>query len=149
MDSEHKKIGKEIIKVSNIIKRKGEKIIISNNTNEIDKVTFANSFIIRYLICNDDKNIYQKDIENEFCLARSTISKVLSLMEEKGIIKREGVSNDARLKKITPTQKAYEIHNIIIKSMNKLEDKLTEIITDEEQRQLFTILEKISSDLND
>ncbi len=149
MDSEHKKIGKEIIKVSNIIKRKGEKIIISNNTNEIDKVTFANSFIIRYLICNDDKNIYQKDIENEFCLARSTISKVLSLMEEKGIIKREGVSNDARLKKITPTQKAYEIHNIIIKSMNKLEDKLTEIITDEEQRQLFTILEKISSNLND
>lgn len=149
MDSEHKKIGKEIIKVSNIIKRKGEKIIISNNTNEIDKVTFANSFIIRYLICNDDKNIYQKDIENEFCLARSTISKVLSLMEEKGIIKREGVSNDARLKKITPTQKAYEIHNIIIKSMNKLEDKLTEIITDEEQHQLFTILEKISSNLND
>ena len=52
-----------------------------------------------------DTEIYQKDIEQEFKVSRATASNMLQLMERKGLIVRESVSCDARLKKISLTRK--------------------------------------------
>lgn len=42
--------------------------------------------------------IFQKDLETEFCIGRSTVTNILNLMEKKGFVRRESVSYDARLK---------------------------------------------------
>ena len=74
----------------------------------IDELTLMHGWIIRYLIENQDKDIYQKDIEKHCSIGRSTVTNILQLMEKKGLIRREAVPNDARLKKVMLTQKGLE-----------------------------------------
>ena len=95
--------------ISNLIRR-----TLDNNLNtKFDDITNINSWIIRYIDKNSNKNIYQKDLEKEFSITRSTASKVVNLMEKKGYIKRESVEGDARLKKLTLTDKAKDVTYIM------------------------------------
>lgn len=58
---------------------------------------------------NRNREIYQHTIEQKFCITRSTASRVLALMEKKGLIARESVAHDARCKRIVLTDKADAI----------------------------------------
>ena len=49
------------------------------------------------------------DVEAAFNLSRSTTTNILQLMEKNGIIRREGVDYDARLKRLVPTEKAVQM----------------------------------------
>lgn len=49
----------------------------------IDELTLMHGWIIRYLIENQDKDIYQKDIEKHCSIGRSTVTNILQLMEKK------------------------------------------------------------------
>ena len=51
------------------------------------------------------RDIYQKDIEREFQIRRSTATGILQLLEREGFIYRETAEQDARLKKLIPTEK--------------------------------------------
>ena len=62
-----------------------------------------------FLARNRDREIYQHTIEQKFCITRSTASRVLALMEKKGLIARESVAHDARCKRIVLTDKADAI----------------------------------------
>lgn len=57
-----------------------------------------------------DRNIFQKDIEQEFSISRATVSNLVQLVEKKGYISREAISEDARLKKLVLTNKGIEAH---------------------------------------
>ena len=59
----------------------------------------SNGYIISYLCENEDKHIFQRDIEHEFDLSRSTVSTILKELEKEGLIERKSVIIDARLKK--------------------------------------------------
>jgi DNA-binding MarR family transcriptional regulator len=69
---------------------------------------------------------YQKDVEKEFDVTRSTASKVIELMEQKGLVRREKVSQDARLRKIVLTQKAEALSEMFESDRNLLEETLTD-----------------------
>ena len=69
---------------------------------------------------NNDKDIYQKDLEKKFSVTRSTASKVVKLMVQKGLIVREEVESDARLKKLILTEKALNMHEAIKSDILKL-----------------------------
>ena len=43
----------------------------------IDELTLMHGWIIRYLIENQDKDIYQKDIEKHCSIGRSTVTNIL------------------------------------------------------------------------
>ena len=62
-----------------------------------------------FLARNRGREIYQHTIEQKFCITRSTASRVLALMEKKGLIARESVEHDARCKRIVLTDKADAI----------------------------------------
>ncbi|SPU25488.1 MarR family transcriptional regulator [Bifidobacterium bifidum] len=62
-----------------------------------------------FLDRNRNREIYQHTIEQKFCITRSTASRVLALMEKKGLIARESVAHDARCKRIVLTDKADAI----------------------------------------
>ena len=99
-------IGLEISKINNMLRRKCKRENLFAQSE--DEVTRKNGWIIGYLADNRDKDIFQKDIENKFSIRRSTVSGILQLMEKKGYVKREGVAYDARLKKLTLTEKAWD-----------------------------------------
>ena len=60
------------------------------------ETTGGNAHIIMFLARNRGREIYQHTIEQKFCITRSTASRVLDLMEKKGLIARESVEHDAR-----------------------------------------------------
>ena len=67
------------------------------------ETTGGNAHIIMFLARNRNREIYQHTIEQKFCITRSTASRVLALMEKKGLIARESVAHDARCKRIVLT----------------------------------------------
>ena len=72
---------------------------------------------------------------------------MLKLMETHGLITKEAVPYDARLKKIVLTDKALEIHKQIENNINELEETLSRGITPEEQEIFFKVIEKIKANL--
>ena len=80
-------------------------------------------------------------------MRRATVAEILSLMEKNGLIERKSMSEDARLKEITLTDKSLEIKNSIEKEIKKVEKNLRKGLTQEELENFMKILEKMSKNL--
>jgi DNA-binding MarR family transcriptional regulator len=135
-------IGCKINYVSNIIKREIEKL---ESIEALERVSGTNSFILVYIL--EKEIVFQKDIEKEFGITRSTASKVISLMESKGLIIRKSVSNDLRLKQLVLTDEAKKIVLAVKEDLNKFEKRLTYGLTEEEKELLSSILGKIEKNI--
>ena len=142
MSENERFIGKEIKKVSNCMKRAAARSCTD------DDVTTANSWLIMYLYEHGEEDIFQKDIEYEFSIRRSTSSSIISLMEKKGYIERVSVAHDARLKKIILTDKALKICDILQNNMIEFEQTLKAGIRDEELTVFYSVLDKIVENIN-
>lgn len=119
----------------------------SPNKKAIDSITGTHGWIIAFLSCNKDKDIFQKDVESEFDVTRSTASKVIDLMEQKGLVRREKVSKDARLKKLVLTEEAEAISKLFEKDRLCLEETLTKGFTDEEKEILCDFIIRMKTNL--
>ncbi|MBM6829425.1 MarR family transcriptional regulator [Anaerotignum lactatifermentans] len=111
-----------------------------------ENITGQNMMVIGYL-AHSSEPVYQKDLEEHFSIRRSTVSKVLRLMEEKGMIERRAVSADARLKQILLMQRGREIHQTSSKIFHDLTRKMYEGISEQEKEALCQILEKMEKNL--
>lgn len=137
-------VGFEIKTLSNLIKRHFEQL---SSRKEIDDLTGTNGWVIGYIARNMDKDVFQRDLEAEFSIRRSTASKILQLMERKGFIKRESVPYDARLKKLVLTEKALEIHAKSTRDIEEFEKRITTGLTEEEINTFLAIADKIKHNL--
>lgn len=139
-----RKLGFEIGRTSRLIKR-----VLDNNSQKeyIDKVTGTHGFALGFLHRNKDRDIFQKDFEKEFDIRRSTASHILSLMEENGMITRESVPYDARLKKIVLTEKALNIQTEVMCFFDNLEKEFEKDIPEEELQIFYSVLDKINSNI--
>ena len=119
----------------------------SPNKKTIDSITGTHGWIIAFLACNKGKDVFQKDVEREFDVTRSTASKVIDLMEQKGLVTREKVPCDARLKKLVLTQKAQELSELFEKDRLLLEETLTQGFDDEEKIILCDFITRMNNNL--
>ena len=126
--------------LSHLLKRRMEHSLTCSHID--DTVSRNNGWILGYLAHHPDQNVFQKDIENAFCVRRSTVSKVIRLMETKGLIRRESVPNDARLKKLVLTPDGMELHKAIEQQIIDTENLLRQSITDEELEIFSRIMDK-------
>ena len=138
------RVGLAIRKLNNQIRRYFE---FSSHKREVEAVTGNNEWIIGYLNRNQDRDIFQRDIEQQFTITRSTASRVLSLMEKKGLIERQSVAHDARLKKITLTEKAKDISAIMRHDADEMERQLIKGFSEEEIKTLCTYIERMKANL--
>ena len=106
-------------------------------------LTIMHTWIVGFLYNNPDRAVYQRDIEREFRVNRATVSGMISLMEQKGLIRRLSVSHDARLKKLELTQLGRELHEKQVRRFEALEGTMEDALTPEELRQLFVITDKL------
>ncbi|MCQ2478306.1 MAG: MarR family transcriptional regulator, partial [Clostridia bacterium] len=104
---------------------------------------------IGYFFNNRDKDIFQRDFESHFSIRRSTATQILKLMEQRGLIIRKSVENDARLKKIVHTDKALEIQKIIEQDIKKREKRLRNGLSKEEINTFFSVIDKLKANLED
>lgn len=142
---EKMRIGLELRSLNNMIRRYFE---FSSHKNEIETITGNNGWIIGYLADNADKDIFQKDLEDHFTITRSTASKVLSLMEQKGLIQRQAVAQDARLKKLVLTEKAWKIKGLMREDAARMERTLTNGFTEEEVETLYSYLQRMRTNIS-
>lgn len=116
---------------------------------KMDQITGMNGWIIGYIASHPDENIYQKDFEKRFSITRSTASKVLTLMEKKGLVIRQSVPQDARLKKIVLTPKALEVHEMVQQDAAHFEGVLTKDFSKEEFELLLSYLERMKKNMQE
>lgn len=143
MDKEIR-IGKKIIILSMKIRRR-----LDNETSKYG-ITGVQGRILGFLSHNSEKrDIFQKDIEEELEVRRSSVTSVLQLMEKNGIIERVSVSKDARLKKLVLTEKGMEIQRNVHNRISELEESLREELSDDELNQLVSLIDKLSDKIAD
>jgi len=145
MDREND-IGFAIRKLSNLIKRDVEK---SKLKLEIDPVTGVNGWAISYLYVNHDRDIFQKDFEEQFSIRRSTASNILKTMEQKCLIERVSVASDARLKKIVLTEKAIELHERIMEEIKEREERLRCGVNAADLEIFFKVMKQLSANMEE
>lgn len=109
--------------------------------------TGGNARIIMFLNRNRDKDIYQHTIEEKFCISRSTASRVLTLMEKKGLIVRVPVEHDARCKKIMLTSKADDIASDLKANCERVETLLVDGFSDEEKTRLMEYVARMRGNI--
>ena len=138
-------IGIELRSLNNAVRR-----YLENSESPLaeDKLTCSNAWIIGYL-SRAHGDVYQRDHEEEFGVTRSTISKVIMLLEKKGIIQRVSVPHDARLKKLELTEKGKEAALKMAENGARMEARLTKGFTDEELLQLADYMQRMRENLGE
>ena len=122
-------IGFDIRTLSMLIKR----YIDGSATKQyVDNLTGTHGWVIGYLYDNRDHDVYQRDLETQFSIRRSTATGILQLMEKNELILREPVESDARLKKLVLTEKALDIHKMVEEDRKRTEEQLTKDIDAQE-----------------
>ncbi len=147
--TEHGKrdIGMRFRMINNAVRR-----FIDRNSElkeELDNMTCSNGWIIIHLCRMEElgQDVYQRDFETDFGITRSTVSKVLKLLEKKGMIERTSVSHDGRMKKILLTDKSRELGRRMHNEVNRTEERLTKGFTKDELKTLCGFLDRIQSNL--
>ncbi len=119
-----------------------------DNTTSHDGFTGSQGRVLNYLISNSCKgDIFQRDIENEFDIRRSTATGILKLLEKNGMITRSPVPYDARLKKIVLTEKSIALTEKISAHLENIEKELIKNIADEDLKICFKVLSKMIKNL--
>ena len=125
--------GKSVHMLSRQLKRKTDEYVAKYG------ITGVQCGMISYIYQNSQKkDIFAKDIEKKFDIRRASITGILHNMEKKGLIKREIVDNDARLRRIVLTKKALELRKEIEKAVKKVEKQALEGISKEELETFVT-----------
>lgn len=74
------------------------------------------------------QDIFQRDVEHEFNIQKSSATTLLKLMEKKDLIVRVALENDSRYKKILLTPKARQwaarVHTFLAQTDEAIEDLL-------------------------
>lgn len=140
-------IGHELRSLDHMIKRYFD---FSSRKNLIEQATGNNGCIIGYLNVKEQqgKDVYQKSIEEEFQITRSTVSNVLSLMEQKGLIARQSVAQDARLKKIVLTDRARPYAQMMREDALQMESLLTKGFTEAEKQILYGYIQRMEANIS-
>lgn len=138
-----KTISFELRAINNQIKRR----INSLQVLQENEVKGIYCHVIGFLSDNADRDVYQKDIEEHLSIRRSSVTSLLNSMEDCGLVERKPVNGDGRLKKVALTQKALEIHDCIDCEIKRLEVKLREGMSPQELKTLFSLLDKIRTNV--
>ncbi len=101
---------------------------------------------LHFLLAQSD-DVFQKDIEEEYGIRPSTATEILKQMEKNGLITRQPVSYDNRLKKIVLTNKALTYQNQVINDLTELENTLTQNISKEELDTFLKVLNKMMDNM--
>ena len=133
----------------NRISRSIDKYFDRKRCSKTECIPRSQGMMIGYIMDNQGQNIFQKDIEAKFHLSGATVTNMLKSLEKNGFIIRTPMENDARLKRITLTEKAYEREEKIRDNIRTIEVAMKKGFTDEEYRQLFSYIDRVIANMEE
>lgn len=145
MEQENIDLGRRVGHVSHLYRRNIDRVIAAEFRDNADSVTGRNFQVLRYLEDHPDEDVFQKDLEAEFKIRRSTVSCMVDLMEQKGLLLRESVNGDARLKRLKLTPKAKQTLNAVFQRVRQMEEEIRSEFSPGDYRTLTVLLERLSA----
>lgn len=97
--------------------------------------------VIDFIMNHEKQEIFQRDIEHEFNIQRSTTTVLLQRMEKKGLIERHTSSKDARQKAVVLTDKAVNIASACQVYLRAEEEEFAQQFSAEEREIFLNILQ--------
>lgn len=140
-------IGHRIKTINNLMRKTMDK----KTGQRPDRATLMHCWTIGFVQDREDSGLdtFPKDIEKEFSINRSTTSEMLKLMCKKGMIEREEVEYDARLKKIVLTESSRNHNRQIEDKMKELHQKLIKDLSEEEINTFIKISDKLINNIKE
>ena len=136
-------VGFEIKALSNLLKRR----MMNPFEHSQGMLTEIEGVLIGYLCHSQGREIYQKDLEQAFCIRSSTASRLLKRLEDEGLVLRSMGEKDARMKRITATARAQALNDEAERRIAATEAVLTRGLSREEIDQFLSIAEKLKRNL--
>ena len=128
-------------------------ILVKKAALEFDKVsnpyfaeydlTASQYRIIKFLYAQPTRTTRVVDLERQYSMTHPTTLGLLEALEKKGFTTRIDNPNDARGKLVALTRKADEMQSELEALGAKIEDKLTERLSDNEKNALVVLLQKL------
>lgn len=123
--------------------------ISSGNIKKVKEMTGSGGWIISYIAENSSHDVFQRDLEREFDITRSTASKNVEHLVQNGFIRREPVDYDARLKKLVLTEKGIDVIKILKNDRAGLEKKMLDGFSEDEKKQLRSFLKRLAENIGE
>ena len=136
-------VGFEIKALSNLLRRR----LMSTAEHPQGMLTEIEGVLIGYLCHNKEQKIYQKDLEQALFIRSSTASRLLTRLEDQGLVQRSPGTKDARMKRITPTPKALALNEEAERRIAAAEALLTRGLSREEIDCFLATAEKLKKNL--
>jgi DNA-binding MarR family transcriptional regulator len=111
------------------------------------RITPMQARVIGYLVHHPQVDVYQRDLEREFQIRRSTASTILQTMEKGDLLTRVSVPQDARLKKIMPTQRAVDFSDHFQYQIREVEKAITQGVSQKELDDFFKLVTRFENNL--
>lgn len=117
---------------------------------EVDEVTIMHGQILGYLYhCGQAQQpVYQRDLEETFHIARSSVTGIVQLMERKGYIQRRSVQGDGRLKQLFLTDLGTQACKRAMVAFHRVEDLAVQGLTPEQVATFHALCNHIQNNLN-
>lgn len=113
-------------------------------------LTGVQSRIMHYILVKcADGPVFQRDVESAFGMSRSTATGILQLMEKNGLIVRESVASDARLKSLILTEKAMLLDAQVGEYLHQTEQCLTKGLSSTQLELFLQAARQMSENLDE
>lgn len=146
---EQRRLGFELITLGHLLKRERDRAndeVKDRVLGPDNNVMCTDLGIIGFLAENDDREIYQKDIEQYFSLTAPSVSNKLRDLQKKELVDRVYSKVDTRLKQVIMTEKAWDIDRRMRDEIESFESRINSLLAEDEKDQLSLILDKLKKD---
>lgn len=144
MLDKHNEVGFELRELMILLSRVIDQEAAARN---VDKLKGPQAWALGFIKKNDDRAIYQKDIEEELSIRKPTASRLIDRMEKNGFVRRIPSLEDKRLKQIVLTKKAEKNMSQIDDLVQTVESRLKNGLSDEEIQTYLKITRRIKMNL--
>ena len=116
---------------------------------KMQECTLQNMWVTDFLFHQEQlgEPVFQRDVEEEFAINRATASKMLTLMEEKGLIRRVSDDRDGRRKELRLEPEGRELQQRYSTIREELEQQLVSGFSPEELDLLRCFLARMQANL--
>lgn len=120
-----------------------EQLLNKNLANEDLSVSHAR---VIYLLYKND-GMTQSELQQDLLIKASSITKLIDVLEEKGLVKREACNEDARVRRIYLTEEGRKKEEKLCKIKEDTEAKLLSTLSENERKELIRFLKLIKTTL--
>lgn len=102
-----------------------------------------------YFQTRNRKQVFQRELEEELGIRKSSVTSVIQILEKKGLVRRIGVPGDARKKELVLTEQGTSLQETVLERLNALESLVEGCLEQEERMLWLSCIQKIETRLKE